>query len=61
MKKDKKIKQIVIRFDIQSYDKIKEYAELEHRGLGDFVRHAALDYIENYKIPRTNDISMATN
>ena len=49
MKNDKKVKQIVIRFDNHSYDKIKECAEIEHRGLGEFVRHATLDYIENYE------------
>lgn len=50
MKKETKVKQIVIRFDNYSYDIIKESAEIEHRGLGEFVRHAALDYIEkNYQ------------
>ena len=49
--KEVKTKQIVIRFDSHSYEKIKEYAEIEHRGLGEFVRHATLDYIEkNSKI-----------
>ena len=47
MKKEVKIKQIVLRFDKSSYDKISEYAKSEHRGLGEFVRHAALFYIEN--------------
>ena len=47
MKKEAKVKQIVVRFDKQSYDKIREYAEIEHRGLGEFVRHTALHYIEN--------------
>ena len=47
MKKEIKIKQIVLRFDKPSYDKISEYAQSEHRGLGEFVRHAALYYIEN--------------
>jgi len=46
MKKETKVKQIVVRFDNPSYDKIREYAEIEHRGLGEFVRHAALHYIE---------------
>ena len=40
------MKQIVVRFDQHSYDLIKEYAKIEHRGIGEFVRHAALDYIE---------------
>ena len=48
MNKDTKVKQIVIRFDNHSYEKIKECAEIEHRGLGEFVRHATLDYIENF-------------
>jgi len=46
MKKEIKEKQVVVRFDKSSYDKISEHAELEHRGLGEFVRHAALVYIE---------------
>jgi len=48
MVKDTKIKQIVVRFDERSYNKINEYAKTEHRGLGEFVRHAALYYIENF-------------
>ena len=46
MKKEVKEKQVVVRFDKSSYDKISEHANLEHRGLGEFVRHAALVYIE---------------
>jgi len=46
MKKATKTKQIVVRFDNDSYEKISVFAETEHRGLGEFVRHAALDYIE---------------
>jgi len=46
MKKETKEKQIVVRFDKSSYDEISEYAALEHRGLGEFVRHAALVYID---------------
>lgn len=41
-----KAKQIVVRFDHSSYDKIQDYATMEHRGLGEFVRHAVLVYIE---------------
>ena len=48
MKKEIKTKQIVVRFDNQSYDIISEYSQLEHRGLGEFVRHATLFYIEHY-------------
>ena len=48
MKKDAKVKQIVVRFDAHSYDRISEFAETEHRGLGEFVRHAALFYIEHF-------------
>ena len=47
MEKAKKAKQIVTRFDDWSYERIRKYAEIEHRGLGEFVRHATLDYIEN--------------
>ena len=46
MKPATKVKQIVVRFDQYSYDLISKYANIEHRGLGEFVRHAALDYIE---------------
>jgi len=48
MKKEVKTEQIVVRFDKNSYDKICEFAETEHRGLGEFVRHAALYYIEQF-------------
>jgi hypothetical protein len=54
MKKELKVKQIVLRFDKSSYDKISEYAKSEHRGLGEFVRHAALSYIEN--LEKANNI-----
>ena len=50
MKTTSKVKQIVIRFDQYSYDKIIEYSKIEHRGIGDFVRHATLDYIEKYNL-----------
>jgi len=46
MQKETKSKQIVIRFDPNSYAKISDFAKAEHRGLGEFVRHAALHYIE---------------
>jgi hypothetical protein len=48
MKNETKSKQIVIRFDNHSYNKISDYAKIEHRGIGEFVRHAALYYIENF-------------
>jgi len=48
MKKETKVKQIVVRFDNPSYDKIGNCAENEHRGLGEFVRHAVLVYIEHF-------------
>ena len=48
MKKATKVKQIVVRFDRASYDIISEHANLEHRGLGEFIRHTALVYIEKY-------------
>ena len=48
MEREVKIKQIVVRFDERSYNKINACAKAEHRGLGEFVRHAALHYIENF-------------
>jgi len=59
MKKDTKIKQIVLRFDKPSYDKIKEYAKSEHRGLGEFVRHVTLFYIES--LEKENNIHIQKN
>jgi len=53
---DTKSKQIVVRFDTHPYGKIKTYAKLEHRGLGDFVRHATLVYIEKLE----KDLQMRT-
>ena len=50
-----KEKQIVIRFTEESFNKIKKYAEKEHRGIGEFVRHAALEYVERIEKVR-NDI-----
>ena len=47
MEKDAKVKQIVVRIDKSSYDSICKYARIEHRGLGEFVRHAVLHYIES--------------
>jgi len=47
MNKAAKTKQIVVRFDFPSYEKICNYSLIEHRGLGEFVRHAALCYIEH--------------
>ena len=47
MKRETKTKQIVVRFENSAYDKISSYAETEHRGLGEFVRHAVLVYVEN--------------
>ena len=47
-KKETKSKQIVVRFDTNSYTTISEHADAEHRGLGEFVRHATLYYIEHY-------------
>jgi len=48
MEKEIKSKQIVVRFDDYSYKKISDYAKKEHRGLGEFVRHTALFYIEHF-------------
>ncbi|MCL2562618.1 MAG: hypothetical protein FWE08_01090 [Oscillospiraceae bacterium] len=47
MQRGTKAKQIVARFDEHAYAKISHYAANEHRGLGEFVRHAVLVYIED--------------
>ena len=52
MKTETKTKQIVVRFDNSSYEKINAYAEKEHRGLGEFVRHATLYYIERHEMEK---------
>jgi len=57
MKKGIKAKQIVVRFDNHSYDKICEYADVEHRGLGEFVRHATLFYIEQFNRDTESSLS----
>ena len=49
MKKGTKAKQIAVRFDLHSYEKINKYAASEHRGLGEFVRHAVLFYMEYFE------------
>ena len=54
MKPATKVKQIVVRFDRHSYDLINEHAKKEHRGIGEFVRHAALDYIEKLSQTKEN-------
>jgi predicted HicB family RNase H-like nuclease len=54
--REPKVKQIVIRFDQKSHDKIYAYAEKEHRSLGEFVRHAALSYIE--QLEQVKDVSV---
>ena len=46
MKPSAKVKQIVVRFDKYSYNLISAQAKSEHRGIGEFVRHATLDYVE---------------
>ena len=48
MKTETKTKQIVVRFDNHSYERISDFAQIEHRGLGEFVRHATLIYIERF-------------
>ena len=55
MEKNVKSKQILVRFDEPSYELIKAYAKIEHRGLGEFVRHAVLVYIEEEE-RRINEI-----
>ena len=46
MQRGTKGKTIVTRFDDNAYENIRKYAAIEHRGLGEFVRHATLFYIE---------------
>jgi len=48
MNREAKVKQIVVRFDNPSYLKIGDCADKEHRGLGEFVRHAVLVYMEQF-------------
>ena len=55
MKTGAKTKQIVVKFDVPSYGKISEYAKKEHRGLGEFARHAVLVYIEQYDKEKDRD------
>jgi len=57
LKKDTKAKQIAVRFDDLSYEKINKCAKAEHRGLGELVRHAVLVYVEKYD--KENTISEA--
>jgi hypothetical protein len=54
MKRPTKVKQIVVRFDQSSYDLISRHAEIEHRTLGEFVRHAALEYIDMFHKGKEN-------
>jgi len=49
MDRKPKAKQIVVRFDIPSFEKIEAFSEKEHRGFGEFVRHAVLVYIEDFE------------
>jgi len=58
MKKETKTKQVVVRFDDTSYNKIGEYAKLEHRGLGEFVRHAVLVYVEQREAAKNKSASV---
>ena len=52
MKKAAKTKQIVARFGFHSYEKIGVYAEPEHRGPGEFVRHTTRFYMEHFDQPK---------
>ena len=47
MDKKAKSKQIAVRFDNFYYEKVKFYADEEHRGLGEFIRHATLCHISH--------------
>ena len=48
MERGTKAKQIVVRFDIPSYDQIRKWASIEDRSLGEFVRHATTIYIKQH-------------
>jgi len=48
MKKGAKTNQVAVRFDLDSYARINDYAISEHRGIGEFVRHATLFYMEHF-------------
>lgn len=59
MKTNTKTKQIAVRFDQHAYDKIKKYADVEHRGIGEFVRHTTLFYMEHFdKLKLSQDKKM---
>jgi len=60
VKNDTKMKQVVVRFDDHSYGKITEYSFAEHRGFGDFVRHATLCYIEDLEEKNARNHSFKT-
>ena len=47
MSNETKLKQVIVRFDSSSYDKIGEYAEKEHRNRSEFDRHIVLSHIEH--------------
>jgi hypothetical protein len=47
MKKEKKSKQIIVKLDDLSYEKIFNQAKTEHRCISEFVRHTTICYIEN--------------
>ena len=48
MKENTKNNQIAVRFDCKSFEKIRAFAEAEHRGTGEFVRHTTLYYLEHF-------------
>jgi len=58
VKKDTKAKQIAVRFDDASYEKIFECAKAEHRGLGELVRHAVLVYVEQHNKEKTISVTV---
>jgi len=60
MRENIKSKQIAVRFDAASYENISTYAKKEHRGLGEFVRHATLFYIEHIEKHKKNPYGKET-
>ena len=47
MKREMQIKEITIKLDSRSYEKLSRCAEVEHIDLESFTRHIILFYIKN--------------
>ena len=46
MEKLKKIKQIAVRFDNETYEKIERCSQAEHRDVSALIRHIVMEYVE---------------